>query len=107
MSGSAEHSLLKNFFEKYILKAHKVFFFFLNTVSQVKWSHSIFNVAYKYNLLLVLKILSYSLYNNLTDEMQAVASECKKQTGYILTIHNINHEAEEQLGNAKASPLRM
>lgn len=73
MSGSAEHSLLKNFFEKYILKAHKVFFFFLNTVSQVKWSHSIFNVAYKYNLLLVLKILSYSLYNNLTDEMQAVA----------------------------------
>lgn len=72
MSGSAEHSLLKNFFEKYILKAHKVFFF-LNTVSQVKWSHSIFNVAYKYNLLLVLKILSYSLYNNLTDEMQAVA----------------------------------
>lgn len=73
MSGSAEHSLLKIFFEKYILKAHKVFFFFLNTVSQVKWSHSIFNVAYKYNLLLVLKILSYSLYNNLTDEMQAVA----------------------------------
>lgn len=73
MSGSAEHSLLKNFFEKYILKAHKVFFFFLNTVSQVKWSHSIFNVAYKYNLLLVLKILSYSLYNNLTDEIQAVA----------------------------------
>ena len=34
-----------------------------------------FNVAYKYNLLLVLKILSYTLYNNLTDEMQAVCEE--------------------------------
>lgn len=84
MSGSAEHSLLKKIFEKYILKAHKVFFFFLNTVSQVKWSHSIFNVAYKYNLLLVLKILSYSLYNNLTDEMQAVASARNRQATFSL-----------------------
>lgn len=36
-------------------------------------SSAIHNVAYKYNLLLVLKILSYNLYNNWTDEMQAVA----------------------------------
>lgn len=33
-----------------------------------------FNVAYKYNLLLVLKILSYNLYSNLTDE---IASRCE------------------------------
>ena len=40
---------------------------------QIRSLFSVFNVAYKYNLLLVLKILSYTLYNNLTDEMQAVA----------------------------------
>ena len=78
---------------------------------QIRSLFSVFNVAYKYNLLLVLKILSYTLYSNLTDEMQAVAKRnimsARKQTGYILTIHNNNHEAEEQLGNAKASPLRM
>lgn len=38
-------------------------------------SFAIHNVAYKYNLLLVLKILSYNFYNNWTDEMQAVAEE--------------------------------
>lgn len=67
---------------------------------------SIFNIVYKYNLLLVLKILSYTLYNNLTDEMQARNIMSARKRVYILTIHNNNHEAE-QLGNAKASPLRM
>lgn len=72
---------------------------------KIRASFVIHNVAYKYNLLLVLKILSYNLYNNWTDEMQAVArnsvSVCARvwiQTGYILTIHNNNnHEAEGQL----------
>ena len=44
-----------------------------------------FSVAYKYNLLLVLKILSYTLYNNLTDEMQAIASN-RMITLYIIII---------------------
>lgn len=69
---------------------------------ETRASSAIHNVAYKYNLLLVLKILSYSLYNNWTDEMQAVArnSVCACvwiQTGYILTIHNNIHEAGERL----------
>lgn len=73
-------------------------------LKKIRAFSAIHNVAYKYNLLLVLKILSYNLYNNWTDEMQAVARNnvcvCARvwiQTSYILTIHNNNHEAEEQL----------
>lgn len=40
---------------------------------KIRASFAIHNVAYKYNLLVVLKILSYNLYNNWTDETQAVA----------------------------------
>lgn len=41
---------------------------------QIRCSCPMFSVAYKYNLLLLLKILSYTLYNSSIDEMQAVAA---------------------------------
>lgn len=66
------------------------------------------NVAYKYNLLLVLKILSYTFYSSTTGEMQAAAGgpgECwrRKKKRVTFSLYNtVNHEApcrreEEQM----------
>ena len=55
-----------------------------------------FSVAYKYNLLLVLKILSYTLYKNLTDETQAGAvmpwGERAEELSSPHTISTMTHQ---------------